>query len=283
MLGPIALATLLLAGPVPAAVLDGYDLARPARRLELPAALREVSGLAVTPDGKLLSHDDESAVVREVDPATGAIVRSIALLREGKHGRAGKPLPGDFEGIAIAGGTLYLTTSDGILIEAPLPTGAAGDAPVTARVTDTGLGSLCEIEGLAADPSDGSLLFACKKPLRKDLKPFVTLLRWSLARRAPSGQVRIPLARLAGPLGEDGFRPSDLCRDAATGHLLIVASHQRALAELMADGTVVAVRRLAKGHPQAEGLALLPDGTLAVADEGGRGTGLLTLYRKVGR
>lgn len=278
MLGPIALATLLLSSPTPA-VLDGYDLARPARRLELPAALREVSGLAVTPDGRLLAHDDESAVVRELDASTGAIVRSIALVREGKRG---KPLPGDFEGIAVAGGTLYLTTSDGILVEAPLPA-AAGDPQVTARATDTGLGSLCEIEGLAADPSDGSLLFACKKPLRKDLKPFVTLLRWSIARHAPSGQVRIPLTLLAGPLGEDGFRPSDVCRDAATGHLLIVASHQRALAEVTADGTVVAVRRLVKGHPQAEGLALLPDGTLAVADEGGRGAGLLTLYRKAGR
>jgi len=277
LLGPIALATLLLAGPAPGAVLDRFDLARPARRLELPAALREVSGLAVTADGKLLAHDDESAVVRELDPATGGIVRSFALVRDGKRG---KPLPGDFEGIAVAGGTVYLTTSDGILLEAPLPTGAAGDAPVTARVTDTGLGSLCEIEGLAADPSDGSLLFACKKPLRKDLKPFVTLLRWSLARHAPAGLIRISLAPVAGPLGEDGFRPSDLCRDAATGHLLIVASHQRAVAEVTADGTVVAVRRLAKGHPQAEGIALLPDGSLAVADEGGRGAGLLTLYRK---
>lgn len=250
----------------------GFDLSRSTSSRDLPRALREVSGLTVTPAGKLLAHDDEQAVLREVDPTSGKVVRSFSFVQ------GGRPIPGDFEGIVAAGGLVYLTTSDGLLLEGA--EGADG-AAVEPRITRTGLGDVCEIEGLAHDPTDGSLLFACKKANRRELRPFVTLLRWSLSRRALSGApVRIPIERVASPIGEDDFRPSDLWRDAASGHLLILSSHQGAVAEVTPDGAVVSVRRLARGHPQAEGLAMLPDGTLAVADEGGRGDARLTLYRK---
>jgi hypothetical protein len=47
-----------------------------------------------------------------------------------------------------------------------------------------------------------------------------------------------------------------------------------------AGGEVIAGARLrAREHPQAEGLALEPDGSLLMADEGGSGRGTLSVYR----
>src|SRR5690606_17400976 len=86
-----------------------YDFERPSGRFELPGRLDEISGLASTPGGRLFGHDDERALVNEIDPATGEV---------GKRFSAGDPpLTGDFEGIAVVGERFFLVTSVGILHE----------------------------------------------------------------------------------------------------------------------------------------------------------------------
>src|SRR5687768_14749269 len=89
-------------------VLEGLELRkRSAEQMRLPGALREISGLAVTPDGRVFAHGDERAIVSEVDYRRGAIVKSFAL---------GSPiLAGDFEGLAIADKRFFLITSTGRL------------------------------------------------------------------------------------------------------------------------------------------------------------------------
>ena len=67
---------------------------------------------------------------------------------------------GDFEGIAAVGDRIFLVTSDGVLY-AGRP-GADGEH-VEFVTYATGLGQICEIEGLAYDPSDPSLLLLCKE------------------------------------------------------------------------------------------------------------------------
>jgi uncharacterized protein YjiK len=60
-----------------------------------------------------------------------------------------------------------------------------------------------------------------------------------------------------------------------------VAVRQRAVIEIDNEGQLVAARTLplADRHPQPEGIELLADGRLVIADEGSRGRARLTLYR----
>ena len=76
----------------------------------LPDRLREISGLALTADQRLLAVADEAAIVYEVDYEAGQLVKSFAL---------GRPVErGDFEGIAVLDDTIWLMTSDGDLYSA---------------------------------------------------------------------------------------------------------------------------------------------------------------------
>ena len=84
----------------------------PSSRIELPGVLAEVSGIAYTPDGRLLAQGDESAVIYQVEFPGGRVVKRFAI------GDAGGPLLGDFEDIQVVGDRVFLVTSEGQLVEA---------------------------------------------------------------------------------------------------------------------------------------------------------------------
>ena len=81
------------------------------RQFILPKKVSEASGLTMTDDGRLFVHDDERAVVYQIDYSSGVIVKQFALGRFG--------VKGDFEDIAVKGRTFYLVRSDGVLFEFP--------------------------------------------------------------------------------------------------------------------------------------------------------------------
>ena len=249
-----------------------YDFtAPPANRWELPKALAEISGLAVDARGRVFAHADEQAIVFQLDPATRRIVKRFAF---------GSPaVRGDFEAITLVGDRVVLATSDGVLYSGP--EGRDGEA-VPFVTLATGVGRSCEVEGLAHDASDRSLLLACKLPRVEALRGYLTVFRWPLDGRAPvaAPRFRIPLSRVGRLLGNPGFHPSDLTRDPETGHFLIVAAREQAIAELTPAGDVVRAIRLRRGiHRQPEGLAVTPDGALLLADEANSGRATLTEYR----
>ena len=281
--GPLGLAALVVVSagflasgghrPDPASVLARYDFdAPPGDRWELPRALDEISGLAVDAEGRVFAHHDERAIVFELDPSTHRIIRQFTF---------GAPaLPGDFEAITLVGDSVVLVTSDGVLY-----VGARGrDGEAVPFVTAaTGAGRSCEVEGLAYEPGDRSLLIACKLPRTAFTRGHVTVLRWSLDERRllPAETLRVPLARIARLLGTSDFQPSDVTRDPETGHYLLVAARARAIAELTPAGDVEQVVRLQrKLHRQAEGIAITPDGALLVSDEAAGGRAALSLYHR---
>ena len=260
----------------PAAGLDGYSFApEHARQWKLPSVLDEISGLAATPSGRMFAHGDEWGIVYEFDPARERLVKAFAL---------GQPSAADdFEGIAIADGRFYLVTSRGRIYEAP--EGADGER-VLYNTFDTGVGRQCEIEGLAYEPGDRTLLLACKNPLTEELFHHVAIFRWSVATRAlvPGPPVMIKLDDLTAPLGIKSFQPSALERNPVTGTYILAAAIQHALAEIRLDGTVLSVRELpARHHRQIEGLTFGADLELVLADEGGGGRGRLTIYKMTER
>jgi uncharacterized protein YjiK len=239
------------------------------RQWKLPGRLKEISGLALSPDGRLFAVADENAVVYEIDYARGALIKSFAM---------GDPvIPGDFEGIAWLYGMLYLTTSDGVLYASR--EGGDGEQVAATRV-DTGIGADCEVEGLASRAVGETLVFVCKDLRKGGTLSELHIFEWSVADRAITGRVRIPVKRVKQALGTKHFNPSGIVIDTENGHFLIVAARQRALVELGADGRLVAARgfRQPNRHRQAEGIELTSNGKLLIADEGGDKKARLAVY-----
>ena len=255
-------------------VLARYDFERPpADRWELPRALDEISGLAIDSAGHLFAHGDERAEIFQLDRTGHRIVSRFTFGEPTVHG--------DFEGIAVAGDRIFLVTSDGVLY-AGRP-GADGEH-VEFVTYATGLGRICEIEGLAYDASNASLLLACKEARTKAVRYRLAIYRWSIDRRAlfPKPVILAPYASIAQTIGEKAFHPSDLALDAETGHILLVAAREHAIAEVTLEGEVVRVVRLRRTlHRQAEGLAIDRDGSLIIGDEGAGKRGTLTTYARV--
>lgn len=244
------------------------ETAQPVRRILLPAALREISGLAVTSAGELLAHNDARGRVFALDSATGRVLRRYELQGD---------LRQDFEGIAVAGDTVFLMTSTGLVYL--FRDGADGDS-VPFQGFDTGLGQVCELEGLAWDPVDRVLLLPCKVPWRAGLRGGLTIFRWSLDRRtvADPATLEVPAAVLRRTLRVSTVRPTAVEIDTASGRILVLSSSPQALVEMDRAGRLlVAVGLRSMRHPQPEALALLP-GSLVVGDEGGAGRGMLTVY-----
>jgi hypothetical protein len=242
----------------------------PAHIFPLAPELEEISGLAPAGPDSVFAHGDEYAIIHEVSLRDGAIRRSFAF---------GKPtVKGDFEAIAESGGRLWLLSSDGRLYEGEP---VAHAKRTRYHVFDTGAGTACELEGLAAAESPDSFYLLCKNLLdRPDRR--LRIYRWSAADRfaAPILAVDAPLKALLPSEAIADFRPSDLARDPKSG-AFIVLSASGALLEVDAKGALVRYAPLDPAiHRQAEGLARLPDGRTVIADEGVRRAGSITVYER---
>jgi uncharacterized protein YjiK len=258
----------------PDGVLSRYELdGPPADRWELPHSLDEISGLAMDSAGRLFAHGDERAEIFQLDRKGHGIVARFAFGDPTVHG--------DFEGIALVGDRVFLVTSDGVLYA-----GLRGsDGQHVEFVTyATGLGQICEIEGLAYDPTDASLLLVCKEARSDQVRHRLAVFRWSIDRRAlvPKPALLIGFGPIAKSIGERAFHPSDITRDAESGHFLVLAAREHAIAEVTLQGEVVGVSRLRRSlHRQAEGIAIDRDGSLLVSDEAAGKRGTLTTYARV--
>ena len=255
----------------------------PAWQVRLPRELHEISGLAVTPDGRVFGHGDEAALVYQIDPRAGRITKRFALAPTGndpdlgKKGR-GDDLAGDFEDIAIVGDRFFLVTSTGVLLE--FREGEDG-ARVPYEAHPTALADLCEVEGLAHDAANAALLLLCKTMKEKSERQQVAVYEWSLDGRSLSKAPRftVPWGDLNPVTGGKGFNGSALTVRPGGSSLLLVAGPQQLFAEVALDGKPIRGGTLDKAtQPQPESLAFLEDGTLLVASEGGKGDAILAGY-----
>jgi hypothetical protein len=244
----------------------------PAWRAELPTELSEISGLALAPDGEVLAHGDERAVIWRFDPRTRRPT--------GRFGLAGRRgvLRGDFEDIAVVGDRLFLVASSGEIVEGR----AAPDGQTTPAVRrSAGLGKACEIEGMTWDPPTRSLLLLCKTTRTKGWRGHVAILAVNVDtwRFEQAPRILVPEKRLAAVTGSKQFHGSALTWHPRTGTLLLLAGPQHAYAEISRRGDVLGGGRLdAKLHRQPEGIAVAPDLTLLISDEAAGRTASITAY-----
>ena len=238
---------------------------------KLPKKLKEISGLALTPDDRLLAIGDEQAIVYELDYQNGKIVKAFAL---------GDPIVlADFEGIAVLNDLVYLVTSKGRIYETA--EGNDGDR-MRYKTFKTGLGKRCEIEGLAQDVQAGTLLLACKRSRLKGEDAHMSIFVWSPVTRAVlhDREIVIPADEIADKLDKKRVSPSAIVVDPETSNLYGVAGPQRAIFELEPNGELIdaIILPLADRHRQAEGIEITRDGRLLIADEGGKKKARLGVY-----
>jgi len=253
--------------------LSHYSLeGKPSAQVQLAKALREISGLAFTADGRLLAHGDEHAVVWQLDPASGKVLKRFGL------GRAGQVLKGDFEDIQVVDDRVFLVTSGGEIVAGR--EGANGAVVSTSSAAE-GLKGACEVEGLAWDPSTRSFLLLCKQVLSRRWRHAVVILAvssdtWQLESKP---RMVIPERELERVTGSKGFHGSALVRHPRTGTYLLLAGPEHAFAEVDSTGRVLGGGKLdAKRHRQPEGIAVGPDLTLFISDEGAGKDATLTAY-----
>ena len=279
--------TTLETKPEPAARAGGieaYDLGSPpTAQVPLPDELHEISGLAVSADGRVFAHGDEEGAVYQVDPHSGRVTKRFALAATGSDpdlGKKSRPgrLAGDFEDIAIVGDRFFLVSSNGVLLE--FAEGQDGGT-VPYRAYPTGLEKVCEVEGLAHDRSTESLLLLCKTMRGRSERQQVAVYAWSLTDRTlgDAPRLAVPSSELDRVTGGKGFNGSAVALAPGGKSLLMVAGPQHLFAEVAVDGAPVRGGAIDRStHPQPESLAFLPDGTLLVASEGGKSEAVLARY-----
>jgi hypothetical protein len=252
--------------------LPHYDLEHAATHVKLSSELAEISGLAFTPDGRLLAQGDEQGTIWQLDPSTGTPVKRYGL---GRHGHL---LRGDFEDIQVVGHRVFLVTSAGIIFEGQ--EGTDGQVLNAAQRT-MGLGGSCEVEGMTWDPPSNSLLLLCKHIRTQRWRHDVVVLAVSPVSWRFEVQPRmvVPEHAFERVTGVKHFNGSAIVRHPRTGTFLLLAGPQQSYAEVNAAGVVLAGGKLPPGeHRQPEGIAIAPDLTLLISDEAAGRKATLTAY-----
>lgn len=236
---------------------------------KLPGKLREVSGLALTGDERLLAVTDEEAIVYEIDYETGSLVKAFAL---------GDPtLRGDFEGIAVVDEHVWLMTSSGRLLQTL--EGADGERMSFAEF-DTNIGDYCEFEGMAATPGQQELLLACKEARANKNEPVIFRVSVAGGQASVTGRIELVEQRLAASIDKKQVKPSGLAIDPESAARVLLVAQHHALIYLDRDGAPIkGIILPGKGrHRQPEGIEITRDGRLLIADEGGDGAARLAVY-----
>jgi len=227
----------------------------------LPEYLNEASGIAVMADQSILLHDDEFAVIYLVS----LVDRSIELF-----GWLGSPeFEQDFEGIALNGETLYLVTSDALIYQASVDLKARSQT-FGFTVYDTGLESICELEGLHF--LSGKLLLPCKEPIEESYKNKLVVFEFDVKTHEIREHLVIPDERF-GML--EGLLPTAI--DVSSHHYYIVSgNHLLKIDRRMSSIEIFSLPKFR--HFQPEGIGLLDDGSIVIVDDFRKGVSRLTHY-----
>jgi hypothetical protein len=227
----------------------------------LPESLNEASGIAVMADQSILLHDDELAVIYHVSLVDHSIE---------SFGWLGSPeFEQDFEGIALNGETLYLATSDGLIYQAAVDLEGRSQT-LDFAVFDTGLESICELEGLHF--LSGKLLLPCKVPIEEVYKNKLVVFEFDVETHQIREHFSIPSKSL-GAL--EGPHPTSI--EVSSSHYFIVSTNY--LLKIDKAMSSINIFSLPKArHFQPEGIGLLNDGSIVIVEDFRKGESRLTHY-----
>ncbi len=236
---------------------------------KLPKELKEISGLAYSIDNFVFAHNDEEGIVFKVNVKSGEIVKKFYV--------GNKLLKKDFEGIAIAGDSIFLTTSDGVLYRFKE---VENNANSDYKKFKTGLTSKNNIEGLCYDVKTNSLLLACKGRAGKNLNGFKAVYSYNLDHYELDTKPRflINLKSLNSKYDIKDFAPTGIEVHPDNGNFFILSSIKESIIELSEEGELLnAVKLDSKENRQPEGITFLSNLSLVISNEGQNKKGKVTV------
>lgn len=275
-----------------------YSINEPQRSLEMPAELKEISGLTFSPSGEhLCAINDEQGDIYFINKKTGEVDRKVKF-----HGQ------GDYEGIETVREKVYVVKSTGTFYEVS----DTEKDEVKPKKTKYILKKPNDTEGLAFDVKNNRLLVACKSAscLHKsclihtcmnqraiyalnletnEIDPtpifIIDLKEVQVFLKNNKSEDELEIFKKFITLENDyiPFHPSALAIHPTSGDIYILSSKGKTMMVLNSDGKIIAFEKLNKKiHTQPEGIVFDNDGTLYISNEGKKGgNGTISVFIKM--
>lgn len=227
-------------------------------RWDLPAELKEVSGIAYLDEDRFACIQDEDGIIFIYNRAANKVEKKIEF--------AG---PGDYEGITVKGNTAYVVRADGRLYKVDMNAGKS-----SVKEFKTNLTVEHNVEGVVFDGKNNRLLLAIKdeEPGNKDYKG---IYAFDLANEKLNDEpvVKIDLNDPLLATGEKkkkkkAIMPSAIGIHPLTQELYITDGPKSKLAILQSSGKILKVLELGKEFAQPEGISFSPAGDVFISNEG---------------
>lgn len=252
--------------------IKNYDLRHPNLRIQLPYELQEVSGLSYVNDSTIAMVQDEQGILYLYNLTQKKITRKI----EFAHG-------GDYEGVEMVRGTVFVIESNGDLVRFDLN---SKDKPLAIK---TKLTSKNDVEGLGYDPKSNQLLIACKESpnIKKTDFKGRAIYRFDIEKHELSsspisirkGELRAFIKQQELEFKFNEFNPSGIAMHPIEGVMYVLAHGGKLLVGVDNEGQVQLVKKLKGGiFNQPEGICFAPNGDMYIANEGGKDRGTLLKF-----
>jgi uncharacterized protein YjiK len=231
------------------------------QKWDLPAELKEISGLAWLTDSRFACVQDEEGKVFIYNTVQNKIEKEIPF--------AG---PGDYEGITIKGNTIYIVRADGRLYEVDM------NSKAPAKEYKTPLTVEHNIEGLCYDKNNDRLLLAAKDDLDGATKKHIYAfdLNKKELLKEPAYSIDLSNEMLNGNAGKKKSKavmPSAIAIHPRTNELFITDGPGSRLLILTNNGHIKQVHNLGKDFAQPEGITFSPAGDMFISNEGTKNPG----------
>lgn len=253
---------------------SSYSFDEPDDVFKLDQELEEISGLTMMPDGLLGAVQDEKGNLYLLDPASGEIMETRTFGKDG-----------DYEGVELGGGHLFIIRSDGRLHIFD----RWEEAEMVGDSYDLDLVKGCDAEGIAYQANLQRLLISCKEKGGKNLDRQKAIFAYNRATETLSDDPVYLLdvrefeasvddhpineavrSVLSDRLDLSGFKPSDIAVHPRSGDIYVVSSVTKVIIRMDEAGDVGGIWRLpSKQFDQPEGITFGPNGDLFISNEAG--------------
>lgn len=230
------------------------------KKWDLPAELKEISGLSYVDNERLGCVQDESGTIYMYNTSKNEIEKKIPF---GKKG--------DYEGLAVKGDTVYVVRADGKLFEVDI---RKPDKPAIKEYS-TSLTVKHNVEGLCYDKARNRLLLAIKdeepgKPSYKGIYAFDL----SKHKFIDEPVLKIDLEHQLLKTGQKKpVMPSGISVHPKSNEIFITDGPQARLLVLTKEGEVKQLLDLGDQFSQPEGITFNDDGQMYISNEGTKGVG----------
>lgn len=231
----------------------------------LPNDLIEISGIDWMDTDRFACVQDEAGKIFIFNTRSNKIEQEIPFAEKG-----------DYEGIAVAGGAIYVLQANGSIFEVK---GYKNDNPVV-KVYNTHLKKKQDAESLAYDEKNNRLLVAVKA-IDLNSNDYKGIYAFDLKSKqmAAAPVYKIDLKHKIfqemnkGKI-ENSISPSDLAIHPLTGDLYILEGTNPKLLIMDSKGSILSLYNL-KGadFPQPEGITFNPEGKMYISNEGSKQAG----------